>query len=279
MCGRAADQRGIVRRAMSSTFHLGSLNVGLTGGGGHLGSAMALGLARAGARVVITGRHAAPLEAVLARTLAADYPGSIVVASADVSSAGDTERILDIVAEPTGRVDGWVNNAYAGAGGLLGNLTRADVELSIASALTDVIMTTDQVAKRMTSQGGGGSIVNIASMYGMVSPQPSTYEHFPAFHNPAAYGAAKAGVLQFTRYAACHLAEHNIRVNAISPGPFPSDATQASDAFVGELARRVPLGRIGEPGDLVGPLIFLLSSASGFVTGHNLVVDGGWTAW
>jgi gluconate 5-dehydrogenase len=68
-------------------------------------------------------------------------------------------------------------------------------------------------------------------------------------------------------------------VNAISPGPFPSDATQATEAFVAELARRVPLGRIGKPEDLVGPLVFLLCSASGFVTGHNLVVDGGWTAW
>jgi NAD(P)-dependent dehydrogenase (short-subunit alcohol dehydrogenase family) len=264
---------------MSSTFDLSGLNIGLTGGGGHLGSAMALGLAKAGARVVITGRHPAPLEAVSARALAAKCAGTVVVAVADVSNAADTERVLDLIAGSTGQVDGWVNNAYAGAGGLLGNLSRADVETSIASALTDVIMASEQVANRMKAQGVGGAIVNIASMYGMVSPQPATYEHFPAFHNPAAYGASKAGVLQFTRYAACHLAPYNIRVNAISPGPFPSDATLASDGFVDELARRVPLGRIGEPADLVGPLVFLLSSASGFVTGHNLVVDGGWTAW
>jgi NAD(P)-dependent dehydrogenase (short-subunit alcohol dehydrogenase family) len=266
-------------RAMSSTFDLAGLNIGLTGGGGHLGSVMALGLAQAGARVVITGRHVEPLEAVSARALAAKYAGSVVVAVADVANAADTERVLDIVAEPAGRVDGWVNNAYGGAGGLLGTLSRSDVESSIASALTDVIMASEQVANRMKTQGSSGAIVNIASMYGIVSPQPSTYGHFPAFHNPVAYGASKAGVLQFTRYAACHLAPHNIRVNAISPGPFPSETTQTNEAFVAELARRVPLGRIGEPEDLVGPLVFLLSSASGFITGHNLVVDGGWTAW
>ena len=240
---------------------------------------MALGLAQAGARVVITGRHVDSLAAVAARAQALHCPGSVVTAVADASRAADTERVLELIAESTGRVDGWVNNAYSGAGGLLGTLSRSDVEASIAAALTDVIMATEQVANHMRAQGSGGSIVNISSMYGMVSPQPSTYDLFPAFHNPVAYGAAKAGVLQFTRYAACHLAADNIRVNAISPGPFPSDATQSHPAFVSELARRVPLGRVGEPEDLVGPLVFLLSPGSGFVTGHNLVVDGGWTAW
>lgn len=255
------------------------MHIGLTGGGGHLGSAMALGLAQAGARVVITGRHPESLQAVAALARDAKCVGSIDISVADASSAADTERVLDLVAEPSGRVDGWINNAYGGAGGLLGSLSRSDVEISIASALTDVIMATQQVAERMQTQDAGGSIVNISSMYGMVSPQPSTYEHFPDFHNPVAYGAAKAGVLQFTRYAACHLASHNIRVNALSPGPFPSEATQVSEGFVAELERRVPLGRIGHPDDLVGPLVFLLSSGSAFVTGHNLVVDGGWTAW
>jgi gluconate 5-dehydrogenase len=116
-------------------------------------------------------------------------------------------------------------------------------------------------------------------MYGSVSPQPEVYRDAPQFHNPPAYGAAKAALLQLTRYSACHLAAHGIRVNSVSPGPFPAPAVQANEAFVEELTARVPLGRIGQPGELVGAVVFLLSDAASYVTGANLPVDGGWTAW
>jgi gluconate 5-dehydrogenase len=116
-------------------------------------------------------------------------------------------------------------------------------------------------------------------MYGLVSPQPDAYRAHPEFHNPPAYGAAKAGVIAFTRYAAVHLAGRSIRVNAIAPGPFPAGAAAADEAFVTELARRVPLGRIGQPEELGAAVVLLLSQGASYITGQTISIDGGWTAW
>jgi NAD(P)-dependent dehydrogenase (short-subunit alcohol dehydrogenase family) len=116
-------------------------------------------------------------------------------------------------------------------------------------------------------------------MYGSVSPDPSIYGGSGA-NSPPYYGAAKAGLIQLTRYLAVHLAHLRIRVNCISPGPFPAPRYLESDAdFHEKLKARTPMGRTGDPDELRGPVLFLASGASSYVTGINLAVDGGWTAW
>jgi gluconate 5-dehydrogenase len=264
---------------MLPSFDLTGRGIVVTGAGGHLGRPMALALAEAGATVIAVGRNEGPLALVEVEARARKLTGRVVPLVADIATDDGVVFAIACAEKEAGSLDGWVNNAYSGAGGTLGHLSRAQVESSIAGGLTTVILAVEAVANRMLDRGTRGAIVNVSTMYAMVSPRPSVYRENPQFHNPPAYGAAKAGVVQFTRYAACHLAPHGIRVNCISPGPFPSGTPAATASFVSELRAQVPMGRVGEPQEVASAVLFFLAPASSFVTGQNLAIDGGWTSW
>lgn len=136
-----------------------------------------------------------------------------------------------------------------------------------------------QVFGEAMARAGGGSIINIGSLYASVSPDARFYDHIPVdppFLKPPAYGASKAAVVNLTKYLATHWAEHGVRVNTLSPGGV---AGGQDEQFQRKFNARVPMGRMAEERDLGGPLVFLASDASSYITGTELRVDGGYTAW
>ena len=175
-----------------------------------------------------------------------------------------------------------INNAYVGGAGSIECANEAaytasyDVTLVAAHRLLVAMLPN---LRQAVQQCGDASVINTASMYAMVSPDQRIYQTANAA-NPPFYGAAKAALLQWTRYAACEFGKEKIRVNSVTPGPFPSSAVQATNpAFIEKLAAKVPMGRIGAVNEIKGPILFLASPAASFVNGANIVVDGGWTCW
>ena len=248
----------------------------ITGATGHLGRAMAQALAQAGAVVLINGRSAEKVNELIEELRADDLLAEPAVF--DVSSADQIDRYFK---EQAGKpLSVLIGNAYAGGAGSIETVQdqsyRESYEITVVSA-HNLINSALAALRLSVDRFNYASVINVASMYGIVSPDQRLYES-PEHVNPPYYGAAKAALIQWGRYAACEFGPEGIRVNTVSPGPFPSKAVQGAEKeFVGRLVDKVPLGRIGTPEDLAGPVLFLASPASSFVNGANLMVDGGWT--
>lgn len=254
-----------------SLFDLSGQSVLITGGYGYLGAAMARGAAEHGASVFVLGRN----EDKCAQQFGDDE--RIVFIECDIAQTASIQQAFAAVQERHGRLDVLVNNGIYFRGNDPMGLSDEDWQYGIDGALNSVYRCIREIGPYLERQQSG-NIINISSMYGMVSPDFSVYQVAPASFNPPHYGAAKAALIQLTKYYATLLGNWNVRVNAISPGPFPNTLVQENTAFMDELGKRTALGRIGRPDELVGALVYLASAASTYVTGHNLVVDGGWTS-
>jgi 2-deoxy-D-gluconate 3-dehydrogenase len=235
----------------------------VTGGNGGLGRAIALGLQEAGARVAVTGRDPTKNAAV-----GAELSDPSLVFSLDVRDEEAVRMAVAQVVERCGGLDILVNNAGVVRDQPVLALSRADWDAVVETNLTGMFLCAKHAAAAMVVRGRGGKIVNIGSIY-------STFGT-PSF---SAYGAAKAGVLGLTRALAIELAVHGIQANAILPGWYETDLTRGmpTTPLGEEIRRRTPAGRWGEGNDLVGTAVFLASAASDFVTGTQLVVDGGYS--
>lgn len=250
----------------------------VTGATGYLGSAMAFILAEAGANVLINSRSEERSSKLVTQLTSSGLSAETAVFDVTSKDAVDdffsrySKRPLDIL----------INNAYVGGSGSIELSStesyHASYDVTVLAAHT-LLQSALPSLRRAVQLSGSASVINITSMYAMVSPDQRIYDSASVV-NPPFYGAAKAALLQWSRYAACEFGKEGIRVNSISPGPFPSIAVQVSNPDLVELlSKKVPMGRIGLSEEIKGPTLFLASSASSFVNGANIVVDGGWTCW
>jgi len=246
----------------------------VTGGAGYLGSAITAELDTQCTKVVcfdLPGRAEAFVrEKGLIRTL----PVSL-----DVTDVANAPAAIDAAIAEHGLPDGLVHLPTASSRGrTLENLTAAEFQQTFDRGLTPTFVFCRALAERMKPRGSG-SLVLFSSMYGLVAPDPEIY-HPPMTPNPVDYGAGKAALLQLMRYFAIHYGPAGVRINCVTPGPFPNPTVkQANPQFIRDLSRKTALRRIGSNSEIAGPALFLLTDSASFVTGHSLVVDGGWTAW
>ncbi|MCC6341432.1 MAG: SDR family oxidoreductase [Bryobacterales bacterium] len=252
----------------------------VTGGAGRLGSQMCDALAEAGAHVVVASRNLDRCQAKAEALLKQGHPRPFAVAT-DITSRESVHSMAQAVLGQFGKIDILINNAYSGTAKPFEEMSAQEFESSLTGALTGTFLCSQAVSETMRAHRSG-VIVNISSIYGLVSPDHRIYGR-TGLNNPPNYGAAKAGVVQLTRYLATYLAPHQIRVNCITPGGFYdpklSSRPDYDAVFVKNYVSKTPLGRMGNESDLKGAVVYLASKASCYVTGHNLVVDGGWTAW
>jgi NAD(P)-dependent dehydrogenase (short-subunit alcohol dehydrogenase family) len=255
----------------------------VTGAGGKLGPVWCQALLDAGARVAALDRPEAVWSAPFT-AVAAAAGDRLRQYHADVLDRAALEAARDRCTTELGVPTVLVNNAGIDSPpGPAVTYRIEDIPLEVFRGVLDVNLVGAFHAAQVFGPGmvraGRGSVVNIGSLYATVSPDARFYDHLPAdppFLKPPAYGASKAGLLNLTRYLATHWGPAGVRVNALSPGGVEG----GQDAeFKRKFTDRVPLGRMAAPGDLRGPLIFLASEMSSYVTGIELRVDGGFTAW
>lgn len=256
---------------MTELFDLSDKVALVTGGAGLIGQEICRNLTAHGATVVI-----ADTDAESGRRLAENEGSTAHFRATDVTEATEVEEMVASTVDEFGSLNVLVNAAYPRAGDNSSQYEEIDIDdwqTNVNLHLTSYFYSSYCASIAMKEQDSGGSIINIGSIYGVQAPDFTIYEGTD-MTNSVEYAAIKGGILNLVRYMASYLGKYGIRVNAVSPGGVFNDQ---NETFVERYERRTPLGRMAKPEDITGPVIFLASDAAAYVTGHNLVADGGWT--
>lgn len=243
----------------------------VTGGAGLLGRPASIGLAQAGAKVYV-----ADINKESGKKMEKENK-NLKWIELDITDINSIKKCISRIIQDDKKIDIWVNCAYPRTSDWSEKFEDIKYESwkkNVDMHMNGYFLCCQQIAKQMKKQKHG-SIINFSSIYGVVGPNFSIYDGTNKTM-PAAYSAIKGGIITFTKYLATYYAKHGIRVNAICPGGIYDNQP---NVFVKKYGEKTPIGRMGKPEEVAGPVIFLASDAASYITGHVLVVDGGWTAW
>lgn len=263
---------------MNKLFDLSDKVVILTGAAGNLGSQYAEGLSHAGANVVLADLNYTKCEQ-LARALKKKYKVDPMALELDLTKKISISSLVARTMKKYSKIDVLINNAaYQGNDKIrktpFEELSLEDWNKAVSVNLTGIFLTCQEVGKIMKKQKHG-NIINIGSTYGLVAPDQRIYGN--SGQNAAVfYSATKSAIINLTRYLASYWAKTGIRVNTLSPGGVRRNQTKS---FIRNYSEKTMLGRMAEKDEYIGAIIFLSSDASSYMTGSNLIIDGGWTAW
>ncbi len=254
-------------------FRLDNQVAVITGGAGLLGRAIASTLAMSGANVFIADSDLA--KAKEAAKELNEASNKVTAISLNIANLNSIKRVIKAISHKAGRIDIWINNAYPRTKDWdvpFEKIPARSWKKNIDAHLNGYCFCCQAAAEYMKSQGGG-SIINMASIYGIQGPDFSIYEN-TKMTMPAAYSVIKGGIVNFTRYLASYYGPHGVRVNSISPGGIENEQPIN---FIKKYSQKTPLRRMGKPDDVAAAVQYLAAPAASYVTGHNLIVDGGWS--
>lgn len=264
----------ILEPTIQELFNLSGKTAMITGATGHLGRSLARALAEAGANLIVTSRDEARAKALVDELPVVGEARHYGLSLDHLDHEQLPERFA-VAISLTESMDILVNNGHEHCPSDLTNCTAREFTQQLTNA-TGYFVLARLLRDQAVAQHKAASIIMLGSMYGLVGSYPDAYEGI-SIASPVAYHALKGSILQMTRHLAVYWARDNVRVNALSPGPFPQSSI--SQQLISRLCAKSPMRRMGQPHELKGALVFLASDASSYVTGQNLVVDGGWTAW
>lgn len=266
---------------MPESFGVKSKVIVITGALGLLGSTYVDGFSREGANVVIVDLDG-ELCLQRAKEIAEKSGTEPLGIGCDIVNREEVERMVKQVVSRYGCIDVLINNAATQTEHFFAPFEEYPIEdwdKVIRVDVTGTFLCSQAVAREMEEKQSG-SIINIASIYGVVAPDQQIYQgaiyQGKEINTPLVYSTSKGAVISFTRYLAAYLAKYGIRVNAVTPGGVYSGQ---NETFVARYSKKCPLGRMAKPEEIFNAVYFLACDASSYITGHNLVVDGGWTIW